>query len=555
MPDPSNNIAAHLPAMAAAQPETLAVAIQGCSAATQIYVYKELTAQELEEESNRLAHGLQKLGITQNSRVVLMVKPSIEFFVLTFALFKVGAIPIMIDPGMGIKNLKSCLAEAEPEAFVGITKAHIARLLLGWGRATIHINVNVGPPIPLCGPTYKSIRSEDTSPAMASVDPDDLAAILFTSGSTGIAKGVEYTHAIFNGQVESLRDNFGITPGERDLATFPLFALFGPALGMASIVPEMDASKPITANPAHIIAAIHDYECTNLFASPALIEIVGRYGEANNTQLPSLKRVISAGAPADPDFLARFAALLDESVSILPSYGATEALPVASITHQELIADTKELTESGKGLCIGPALDGINVRIIRITDDPVQTWSDDIEVTPGVIGEICVSGKIVTRTYFKRPESTTLAKILIPESDSFYHRMGDLGYFDDQNRIWFCGRKNHRVQTPDRVWYTIPCERVFNVHPQVKRTALVGVERGGEVVPVICVEVEFKADYDEDKSGFAPLADQLTGLANEFDHTKGIKTFLQHPGFPMDVRHNAKIFREKLALWVKKELK
>lgn len=558
MPESSNNIAAHLPAMAAAQPETLAVAIQGCSAATQIYVYKELTASELEEESNRLAHGLQKLGITQGIRTVLMVKPSVEFFVLTFALFKVGAIPIMVDPGMGIKNLKTCLAEAEPEAFVGITKAHIARLILGWGRATIHINVNVGPPLPLCGPTYKSVRAEETSPVMAEADPNDLAAILFTSGSTGIPKGVEYTHDIFNGQIESLRDNYGITPGERDLATFPLFALFGPALGMASIVPEMDASKPITANPAHIIAAMHDYECTNLFASPALIEKVGVYGQGHSTHIPTLKRVISAGAPADPDSLERFTFLLNSDISILPSYGATEALPVASITHQELIADTKELTEAGKGLCIGRALDGIDVRIIRISDDPVEIWSDELEEPTGVIGEICVSGKIVTRTYFKRPESTALAKILMADGEKFYHRMGDLGYFDDEGRIWFCGRKAHRVQAAERVWYTIPCERVFNVHPQVKRTALVGAERGGEVVPVMCVEIDIKAGegfaYDEDKSDFPPLVEQLTGLANEFDHTRDIKTFLKHPGFPMDVRHNAKIFREKLAVWAKEKL-
>lgn len=558
MLDAKNNIAVHLPAMAATQPDALAVAIQGCSAATQLYVYKELTAQELDEESNRLAHGLEKEGITKGTRAVLMVKPSAEFFVLTFALFKVGAIPVMVDPGMGVRNLKKCLAEAAPQAFVGITKAHIARLLLGWGRESIHMNVNVGPWLPLSGPTYKSIRSDDDSAVMAAVESDDLAAILFTSGSTGIPKGVEYTHAIFNAQVESLRENYGIEPGERDLATFPLFALFGPALGMASIVPEMDASKPITANPTHLITAMHDYETTNLFASPALIEKVGQYGQAHNTELPSLRRVISAGAPAEPESLARFSGMLAEGVSIFPSYGATESLPVTRISHQELIADTRELTNTGSGICIGRALGGLDVRIVRITDDPIETWSNDLEVAPGEIGEISVSGDIVTRTYYERKDATALAKIVTEDGDSFYHRMGDLGYIDEQERIWFCGRKAHRVQGTERVWYTIPCERVLNVHPHVKRTALVGVEHDGEMKPVVCVELERKSSegfaFDEDKSELAQIAIQLSKRAAEFEVTRGITTFLEHPGFPMDVRHNAKIFREKLAVWAQGKL-
>ena len=544
MADSSLNIAAHLPKMAQEQPGALAVVIQHAKGSSPEYKYEEMNAQELEVESNRIAHGLRDAGITQGTRTVLMVKPSIEFFALTFALFKVGAIPVLVDPGMGIKNLKTCLAESSPEAFVGITKAHMARVLFGWGRKTIKTNVTVGPKLFWGVASYSSIRSEDESPVMASVHPHKVAAILFTSGSTGIPKGVVYSHAIFNGQVDSLRKNFGITPGERDLGTFPLFALFGPALGMASVVPDMDASKPIESNPAHIVAAMHEYETTNLFASPALIEKVGRYGETQGVELPALKRVISAGAPAEPESLVRFAKMLSSEVSIMPSYGSTEALPIASITHQELIADTQALTEEGKGLCIGYVLEGIDVRIIGISEKPIALWSDELEVPANTIGEICVSGDIVTREYYERAVSTAQAKINVPASDEFYHRMGDVGYKDEQGRLWFCGRKAHRVETEGKVYFSIPCERVFNTHPQVKRTALIGCRDEA----MICVELEDGHSFSDS------LNTELQDIAEQFEHTRGISRFLEHPGFPMDVRHNAKINREQLSVWAKGKL-
>lgn len=546
----SHNIAAHLPAMAKEQPDALAVVVQKYNPADQSFEYEEMTAEKLEKESNRVARGLQDLGIKEGTRTVLMVTPSIEFFVLTFALFKAGAVPVMVDPGMGIKNLKTCLAEAAPEAFIGITKAHIARVLFGWARKSARIKVTVGRKLFWGGSTYDDVRADSAKPIMAEVQPETVAAILFTSGSTGIPKGVVYTHAIFNAQVDALRDNYGIQPGERDLSTFPLFALFGPALGMASVVPEMDASKPITARPENLFAAMHDYETTNLFASPALIEKIGRYGEEFDQFIPSLKRVISAGAPADPDSIARCAKVLKKGVSILPSYGATESLPVASITHQELINDTKRATDEGKGLCIGKPLGGLDVRVIRIEDGPIAEWTDGLEVEPGVIGEICVAGPIVTREYFQRPESTAHAKITVPGSDTFFHRMGDVGYFDDQGRLWFCGRKAHRVVTNDKTYYTIPVERVCNTQPDVRRTALVGVKRGGVVIPVLCVELH----PDEDHIAFEQIVADLKAITDKYDHTQGIASFLCHDGFPMDVRHNAKIFREQLAAWAGKKL-
>lgn len=544
------NIAAHLSVMSQQQPESPAVIVQGKESLSGTYSYGRFSAKELDDESNRIARGLQQAGIGRGVRTVLMVKPSLDFFTLTFALFKAGAVPVIVDPGMGIRNLGKCLAEAEPHAFIGMPRAHAARVILRWAGRTNRINVTVGSRLFWGGMTLKQLRHDDLSFEMALTKPDEIAAILFTSGSTGMPKGAVYTHSIFEAQVRCLRDQYDIAPGERDLATFPLFALFGPALGMAAIVPNMDASKPGTADPWAIVAAVKDHSATNLFASPALIEKVGRFCVDNEVRLPTLKRVISAGAPASPASLHRFESLLSPAASVFPSYGATEALPLCMIETQELLMDTAQETDEGKGICVGRPLGDATIKIIRISDAPIESWTDDLELPQGEIGEITVSGSVVTQHYFNRPESTALAKIETAGDGPRWHRMGDLGYVDQVGRLWFCGRKSHRVQVEGETLFTIPCERIFDTHPKVKRTALVAVRNDTETIPVLCVEV----DDEEDVVDFEYLKHELLDLGREYGQTRAIKTLLRHPGFPVDVRHNAKIFREELAHWAAGQL-
>ncbi len=544
----TGNIAAHLPRMAALNPDNLAVSVQLPGGSTGSHEYTTYTLKELDDASDRIAHGLDRIGISRGVRTVLMVKPSLDFFAMTFALFKVGAVPVFVDPGMGIKNLKTCLAEAEPAAFIGIPKAHVARKLFGWGKPTVKTLVTVGRKLFWGGYTLDGITLKE-SKAYPPIQPkpDETAAILFTSGSTGIPKGAVYTHEVFNAQVDILREDYKITPDEKDLATFPLFALFGPALGMAAIIPDMDASKPADSNPQHIIDAIHDNDATNFFASPALIELVGQHGIANGVTFPTLKRVISAGAPANNPSLERFCKLLPEGVQIFPSYGATEALPVAFIGTDEQLGDTVEATEQGAGVCVGRTVHGVEASIIKITDDPIPLWENALHCAPGEIGEITVTGPVVTKSYYNRDESTRLAKIVHPEQDITYHRMGDVGYFDEQGRLWMCGRKTHRVVTEDGTLFTIPVERIFNTHPAVKRTALVGVEKGGITIPTLCVEKEANTGGLDDDA----LTAALLEIAKQHDTTRPIQNFMFHGGFPVDVRHNAKIFREQLAEWAK----
>jgi acyl-CoA synthetase (AMP-forming)/AMP-acid ligase II len=374
--------------------------------------------------------------------------------------------------------------------------------------------------------------------------PGSPAAILFTSGSTGVAKGAVYTHEIFEAQIASLKATYDIQPGEIDLCTFPLFALFGPALGMTCVIPDMNPSRPAKIDPKKAAAQIERFGVTNLFGSPAVVRRLGENPPV--AAFPTLKRVISAGAPARAGDLERLSKLLSEGTQIFTPYGATEALPVANIGSQEILAGTRYLTEQGKGVCIGRPVVGMQVAVIRISDEPIPEWNESLCVPPGEVGEFVVRGPMVTKEYFHRPEATKQAKIRDPQTGEILHRMGDLGYFDEQDRLWFCGRKSHRVVTPGGTLFTDQVEPVFNSVPGVFRTALVGVKRHDAVLPAICVELA-DGPRDNDWDG---IQRDLEAQARRFEHTCRIDTFLEYPTtFPVDVRHNSKIFREKLAAW------
>jgi olefin beta-lactone synthetase len=557
------NIADYLVDMARRQPHTLAVVFpDGVDHGGRVR-YTHYTYAQLDRESDGIAAGLLREGIGRGTRVALMTPPSLDFFALVFALFKVGAVLVAVDPGLGIKHLARCLAEAAPEAFIGIPKAHWARKILGWARNSVKKNVVVGsgPATWMCGLRLNALRMEDggsriegqyvgqdsSVPQSSILHPQssDLAAILFTSGSTGAPKGVVYTHGHFDAQLRALRDAFDIRPGEIDLATFPLFALYGPALGMTAIVPEMDFTRPGSVDPTKIARAIDDFGVTNLFGSPALLDRVSRWGAESGEMFPTLRRVISAGAPVPARVIERMTRMLSPGVQVFTPYGATESIPVASIGSDEILGETARRTEQGAGVCVGRPVGDVVVRVIHIRDDAIDHWSDDLLAPPGETGEIVVSGPAVTAKYHARDEATRLAKIADESRPSgFWHRMGDLGYFDAYGRIWFCGRKSQRVRLATGDLYTDPCEGVFNVHPDVRRSALVGIGENGRARPVLCVElVEAPQRTPED------IREELLKIGAGFEHARQVRDVLFHPSFPVDIRHNAKIGREALAKW------
>ncbi len=500
---------------------------------------KVTTYAALGKDVEALAQGFLRLGLQKNARVAVLIPPSPDFFAVAFALFRSGLTPVLIDPGIGFSSLGRCLEEADPEAFVGSAKAHIAKAVGGWAPKA-RLKIVAGGPSLGCT-TLDDVRAlaPGRTLDLPALTPDTRAAILFTSGSTGAPKGAVYEHSMFAAQVDQLRDLFKIQEGDVSLATFPLFAVFDLALGQTVILPDMDFTRPGLVDPMAIVAPAQRHRAVQLFGSPALLDRVGRFGAKHGIALPNLRRVMSAGAPVPAKVLETFGKLLQPETPIYTPYGATEALPVALTDSNEILRETSRETAKGKGICVGRPVPGISVEIIGIEDGPIKTWSESLRLPAGQVGEIIVKGPVVTGEYFRRVDD--MAKAKIGDEKSYWHRMGDLGYFDALGRIWFCGRKAHRVKTEKGTLYTICVEQVYNVHPTVKRTALVGAG----LVPVLCVELEPGTLPSEE------LKREILSLPNAVAE---VKDLLFHPGFPVDTRHNAKINREALAVWAAKEL-
>ena len=540
------NIAAALPRLAAERPDQPAIRCPGKrSGGGGLAAYDVvLDYRALDARSDAIAAGLARHGIGRGVRTVVMVRPSPEFFLLMFALFKAGAVPVLVDPGIDRRALKQCLDEARAQAFVGIPLAHVARLLLGWAKSAKAL-VTVGRRWGWGGTTLARIERDGagSDPQLADTAPDDVAAILFTSGSTGVPKGVVYRHRHFVAQIAMMGEAFGIEPGGVDLPTFPPFALFDPALGLTSVIPDMDPTRPAQADPERLHDAIDRFGVSQLFGSPALMRVLADHGRP----LPTLRRVTSAGAPVPPEVVEKIRILLDDQAQFWTPYGATECLPVAVIEGREL-QETRTATEAGAGTCVGLPVAPNEVRIIAIDDAPIADWSGVRELAPGEVGEITVAGPTATDSYYNREAATRAAKIgeALPDGGRrVVHRMGDVGYFDPRGRLWFCGRKTQRVEAVDGPLFTEQVEPVFNTHPQVRRTALVGVGTPGAQRPVLCVELDDGVQAGE----FARIEGELRALGEPHAQTARVDRFLLHPGFPVDIRHNAKIGREKLAAW------
>lgn len=518
--------------------------------------YVQLSFQQLNALCDRYAHGLVEHGWRQGARTLLMVRPGPEFIALVFALLKIGAVPVMIDPGMGLRPFLQCVGETEPTHFIGIPVAHLLRRLFPHPFRTVGPSVTVGRwgwgGIPL-----RRICSSRSDPfPIAPTTTEDEAAVAFTSGSTGIPKGVVFTHGMFKAQIALLRDEIGYHEGGIDLPGLYIFALFNPVLGVTTVMPDMDPAKPSRLDPAHWVEAIQTFGVTTSFGSPTIWKIVGRYCGQNKIQLPSMRRIIMAGAPVPPALIRQYAGGAPDDIlpngDVYTPFGATEALPITMMSGQEILAETAALSEQGAGMCVGRPIPGCTVRIIRITDEPIPQWDESLVLPQGEVGEIAVKGPVVTRVYLNRPRQTAEAKIY--EGDEVWHRMGDLGYFDAQGRLWFCGRKRHRVETADGLLLPVCCEAIFNAHPDVARTALVGVGTPGRQEPVLVVELQagkMPRTVEEKQR----LVAELLRLGAAHAHTRRIQTVLLYPdSFPVDVRHNAKIQREKLAVWAERKL-
>jgi len=565
------NIASRLVDVAQRFPDTLAIAEPDGKGG-----YRTLTFAELNHDTDRIAAALIGSGVQPGMRLALFVRYGIDFISLVFALCKANVTLILIDPGMGIRRMLNCLAEVEPDGFVAVPAVHAVRMLLRHRFPQAKHNITVGRRLFWGGITLDEIRSKIT-PAppregnnfppsegcptgrggSGEVKPNEdcLAAIIFTSGSTGPPKGVAFTHDMFDTQAREIAERFGIQPGEIDLACFPFFGLFDATMGVTAVIPEMNPTRPAQADPAKIVKAAKQWKITQSFASPALWNRVADYCAKTGERIDTLRRAISAGAPVSATILAKLKPCIHPEGDIFTPYGATEALPTAVISASEVLNETATKTEQGKGVCVGKKFSSISWKVIGITDDPIARWEDilEMELPQGEIGELLVTGRQVTKEYVNRPEANAAAKVCDNEG-RIWHRMGDVGYLDEQDRFWFCGRKAHRVVTREQTYFSIPCEAIFNRHPKVFRSALAnsphpnplpkGERTRGK--PRMFVE-PLPEHFPKTAAERQQLLKELRELGQGSSLTESITEILLLRSLPVDVRHNVKINRELLA--------
>jgi acyl-CoA synthetase (AMP-forming)/AMP-acid ligase II/pimeloyl-ACP methyl ester carboxylesterase len=519
--------------------------------------YAHTTYGELAKLVNQYQRGLTDAGLAPGDRVLMLVPPGADFLALSVAIAGRGATPVFVDPGIGLARLSQCIADAAPHAFIGSPKAHILRHLkrslfhrlkfyvtaAEWafsrGKSLGHFKRFANAPI---APVPLPVQQYE-GPLKA----NNAALIAFTSGATGVPKGVVFTNEMLAAELNLIRNVLGQHSGGRDLTLLPIFSLFNVALGVTSVFPSMPVGKPLALDPAQVVKLAHDLAIDSSFGSPTLWNKIAEYAFRIGTTLPTIRRVFMAGAAVPATTIARVQGVLPNAVVSTP-YGATESLPVTYISAEELAATERVRAVTGEqGTLVGKAVPGVKIRIIKSSLDALAESSDTQQLAVGEIGEIIVSGENVSPEYLNRPDANRVGKIR--DGAAFWHRMGDLGYVDASGNLYYCGRKMHSVYTAERAFHSVPVEEIFNQLPKVKRTALVGINVGREPALVVEPLPEFWPETPQQEDSFRS---ELKALAQKSELTQSITTFFFHRSFPVDARHNAKIFREQLQEWAEK---
>ncbi|QCB97230.1 alpha/beta fold hydrolase [Arthrobacter sp. PAMC25564] len=524
-------------------------------------VSRSLSWRELEQNVAALAAGLQEAGVGPRSRVSLMVPPGVDLAVVLYACLRLGAVVVVADAGLGTRGLSRAVKGATPDFLIGIDKALAAASVLGWPGRRISVRdlpaarrrllgvetslaalgrpgAGPGPELPCRGPAL--------APEPA---PEAPAAVLFTSGSTGPAKGVLYTHRQLAAMRDTVAATLGIRPGARLVAGFAPFALLGPALGAVSVTPAMDVTAPRTLTARALADAAAAIDATVVFASPAALRNVlatkGGLGPAGHEALGRVDLLLSAGAPVPESLLEEVQRLLP-GASLHTPYGMTEALPVTDISLEQIRAaeaDAGNMAGAGNGVCVGLPVHGARVAVIRLAADGSAHGTGsvtDAVTEAGVTGEILVSAPHVKEAY-DRLWLTQRNSVRTPG----WHRTGDVGHFDAAGRLWVEGRLAHLVTAPGAVVTPIGAEQAIERLDDVGLAAVVGVGPSGTQAVVAVVETVPPVR----RAG--PAAPQLAGRVRDAARQAGVSVaaVLVVPSQPTDIRHNAKIDRTRLARW------
>ncbi len=489
-----------------------------------------------------VAAGLAAFGVAPGDRIALLVPPGADLTAVLYGIWRRGAIAVVVDAGLGLRGIRTALRSAGPQYVVAVPKGLAAVRTMG--LAATHICVGEVPEtvgralgVDATLAQIEALGSESPLPDPPADDQE--AAIAFTSGATGPAKGVLYLHRQLQAQRDALTQLYGITDDDRLVAAFGVFALFGAALGISSAVPDMDLTAPSTLTAEHLAEAVDAVDATLVFGSPAaLVNVARTAGDVAPSHRPALEGVrllLSTGAPVPPELLREVLRMMPNAHAHTP-YGMTEVLPVADIDLAEL-----ESAGSGNGVCVGKPVPGVTVAISALDTDGEATG--DIASSVGVTGEVCVRAGHIKQRYDRLWVTERAAS-----RDVGWHRTGDVGHFDEHGRLWIEGRLVHVVVTAGGPVTPVGLERLAETVPAVHRAAAVGVgPRGAQQVVMV---VELGASND----GIAPAP--LRDAIREVVRPTGVEVaaVLTVRALPVDIRHNSKIDRLRVGRWAQRVL-
>ena len=482
-----------------------------------------VTFSELDSRVATFAQALVQHGVEAGERVAVLVPPSIDLIALVYACWRIGAVTVIADRGLGLNGLGSAVKSSRVQHLVGIRSAVIAARTLRWAPRASLIDLKS---------LQKSMQLEGLKQLGRPEPKDDaMAAILFTSGATGPAKGVRYTHSQLGAQRDILQRVYNITDADSFVAAFAPFALFGPALGITTGLADMDVTSPATLTAKALDDACRATQATMVFASPAPLVNVLKTASSNVNSLHQVRLVMSAGAPVPIETLRHMQKLCPQAEMHTP-YGMTEVLPVADLSLQQ-----REDVGEGSGVCVGRAVDGCNVKVVSI-DGGIS------ELPIGVTGEIVVSAPWMSLGYNRLWLTQQNARF---ESDGFtWHRTGDVGHINGDGNLWIEGRVVHMIHTADGSMTPVPIEVACEKISGVKRAAAVGIGDKGVQQLVMVLETD-QAKED-------PAPDQLAAQVREALAGLDVVAIWETKKLPVDIRHNSKIDRTALAQKMQKVL-
>ena len=518
-----------------------------------------------------LAAGLSSVHVKPGDRVALLIRPGLDLTAAVYACWRVGASIVVADAGLGLRRMVDALRSADPDHLIaipaGLAAAGAFRLpgqRLVAGQLPEQLRKLLKADHTLTELTENHLRGRpaaaDDGQLRTSVSEDDAeAAVLFTSGATGPPKGVVYRHRQLRAQLELVRSVCDVRPGDRLVAAFAPFALYGPALGIGSAVPAMDVTKPGTLTAAALAEAAATIEATLVFASPAALRnVAATAGELSDSQRAALGRVrlvLSAGAPVPLPLLRSVQELLPAAELHTP-YGMTEAMPVTDISLGEIVE-----AGPGNGVCVGRSLPGVKVKISPL--DTLGRASGELTDATELVGELCVAAPHIKDRY---------DRLWVTEADSArnhgWHRTGDVGHIDQEGRLWVEGRLVHVVTTSDGPVTPVGVEQRIEALDEITAAALVGVGPVGTQQPVAIVTMRStranrrsslagrltarRANHRAMSSGV--LADQGLTVAVRAAAGIPLAAVLVVDALPVDIRHASKVDRTRLARWAERVL-